>query len=296
MAGQWLSTVHLAAGNRGTAYRWSLLTHADDILGRHVQGGGGALDRLHTQFGMSAEALRALTQLAEQCRDDAEDKPDGWTRPSGFPEEVARRFAEANPAYAQQISSLEASDQFPLAQPYLVALLDEVERTQPNTKEQGDRLEELASYLFSLLPGCVPQRTTDDEDDAFESDVIVRNLYHAPNLLSDLFGRHILVECKNWERTVSVEPVGYFLFRMRITHARLGVIIAKRNITGDEKSERNARALIRRSYHEDGSICIVLDRNDIRSLIDKDVGFLALLLERAERLRFGKRRQSTSGR
>ncbi len=172
---------------------------------------------------------------------------------------------------------------------YFAALLDEVKREDGTSTERGDRLETAAYYLFSLLSGCLPQKTTIDRYNAFESDIIVRNVYRSSSVVSELFGRHVLVECKNWTKVVRVQPVGYFLFRMKMTHSQLGVIFSNRGITGGV-SRNNARSLIQRNYHEDGTNCIVLDMKDLQRLARGEIGFFWLLLEKVEEFRFGKPR------
>lgn len=296
IASHWLSEVELQAGNFGTAFRWSLLAHADDILSSHSEGGGGALDSLVAQFGVSRNAIDTLTKIATKCRDAAENS-EGWASSAGFPEEAVRQFSERNADYVQQISNLRQTAPFPLCRPYLQALLEKVNAAstdslgQPiSTTERGRRLQDLSTYLLGLLPGCISAPTYHDLDGAFETDIVVRNLYSTPNVWSDLFGRYILVECKNWKDRVSVQHVGYFLFRMRIAHAKLGVIFARNGITGTAQGSKNARALIRRSFHEDGSICVVLDQCHIQSMIDGDEDFWPLLLRESEALPFGRRK------
>jgi hypothetical protein len=287
MAAVLLSQTHLFVQQHGIAFRWALLTHADDILGSHPEGGGAGRDLLRAQFGIGQTALDSLTDLAHKYRGLADAQRDGWKSPVGFAEGVVQRFSMQNPAYAQQIAELTAPVEFPLSPAYFSALLDEVKRDDGSSTERGDRLETAAYYLFSLLSGCLPQKTTIDRYNAFESDIIVRNVYKSSSVVSELFGRHVLVECKNWTKRVRVQPVGYFLFRMKMTHSQLGVIFSRAGITGGV-GRNNARSLIQRNYHEDGTNCIVLDMKDLQRLARGEVGFFWLLLEKVEEFRFGK--------
>jgi hypothetical protein len=154
-------------------------------------------------------------------------------------------------------------------------------------RAKGTTLEDLAQYLFSLLPGCIPERNVRDTALAYESDIVVRNLYKENNSIVDMFGRYFLVECKNWDKRIDVEAVGYFLFRMRMLHSKFGVIFSRKGITGS-KSDEASRALIRRNYHEDGSICVVLDANDLNQLSKERTGFHWMLLHKMEEFRFGR--------
>jgi hypothetical protein len=212
--------------NHGYAFRWSLLTQADDILGAHAAKGGGGKERLRTLFGISERSIDKLTEIAESCLEEVKRIPDRWRSPAGFAEEAVRRFAMDDGVYAHQIAQLSSNDDFPISPAYFATLVKRVDEAN-SSDEKGKTLEELAFYLFSLLPGCVPQKNVEDVDLAFESDIVVRNLYRSTNFLSELFGRYFLVECKNWKQRVGVAEVGYFLFRMRITHAQFGVIFSK---------------------------------------------------------------------
>ena len=82
---------------------------------------------------------------------------------------------------------------------------------------------------------------------------------------------------------------------MRLTHAKFGVIFAKHGVTGDKTGNAGltaARELIRKAFHEDGNICVVLNRDDLDNLLDGKTTFWSLLLERVELIRFGKPRRS----
>jgi hypothetical protein len=285
-----LSQVFFAVGDLGVAFRWTLLTYAHDILSN--QPVGYAHQVLHATFGMNKYDIKALDEVGHECRRDIEGNRKDWGRLNGFPEEVLRRFAteKRSNSYASQIAHLTTQRDFPVSPGYLSTL---VEQLDSGTNDQkGRSLEDTAFYLMSLLPGCLPKRNVLDSDRAYETDLIVRNLQTNSNIISDLFGRHILVECKNYAKPVGVPDVGYFLFRMRLTHAIFGVIFAPKGITG--KQEAEARSLVRRAFHEDATVCIIIDRNDLQALAAGDMSLYWLLLEKYEEFRFGKPKQAKS--
>lgn len=287
----YLTGIYMAQGDKGAALRWALHTQADDMLGEHVEGGGAGKQWLLTILGMSKHALTEFNRIAAQnVRWIKEKANDDWSDVHGFAEDVVMRFALEKPEFANLLTLESAVQEFPISQGYFSSLLNRVGAPHPTTASKGDALEDLASYLFLLVPGWVPRRNLLDEYESFETDIVVRNLGRASNLTAELLGRHFLVECKNWGKSVGVRDVGYFLYRMRLTHARFGVLFAKTGITGDETNEKDARSLIRKAFHEDGSICAVLDESDLKSLSDGQLSFWPILLERIERVRFGKPR------
>lgn len=287
--GMYLARVYLALKDNGAALRWGLHTQADDVLGEHVAGGGAGRQMLHTILGMSTTAITELNRVVTQNLEDVRTKyRNDWSSRCAFPEDGVRKFALNWPEFSHLFSLSSSVREYPLCPAYFCSLMDAIDATALSGKEKGDRLEDLASYLFLLIPSLVPRRNLLEETQAHETDIVVRNLGASSNLVSDLLGRHFLVECKNWENPLGVSCVGYFLYRMHLTHSRCGVIFAKSGITGDGADERASRSLIRKAFHEDGSICIVFNREDLRNLADGSQSFWSIILERMERIPFGR--------
>lgn len=285
----YLAKAYLNLGDQGAAFRWALLTQADDLLGEHAQQGGAGRQMLLTMLGMRNKALEGLYEIAQQHLADLRNQHgDDWSFASGFAESVVTHFALNRPEYSHLFALPSNIHEYPLSEAYYETILESIDNPAPNTTEKGARLEGLASYLFLLLPGLVPRRNLVDDRLSFETDIVVRNLAVTGNLAADMLGRHFLVECKNWESSVRVNDVGYFLYRMRLTHANFGVIFAKKGITGNEIEEVAAYSLIRKAFHEDGNICVVIDKEDLSVIARNEQSFWSILLERIERVRFGK--------
>lgn len=281
-----LTGLYLRWGDTGAALRWALLTHADDMLGDPSFMGGGARSQLRTIFGVSRSDLEELDQVAMDCLSEVRQIHDNdWSQPAGFPEEVVRRFVLTEGRGAHLLAEAASFREFHLSPPYFRALLELVHSAE-SFRDKGESLEDFAFALFLLLPGCVPRRNVLDIDLAFESDIVVRNLDRSANLTAELLGRHFLVECKNWRKPIGVSEVGYFLYRMRLTHAQFGIIFSETGVSG-KGDERAARALIRRAFHEDGSVCIVVDSSDLTELVEGGRSFWWMILEGIENLRFG---------
>lgn len=283
-----LSDIYYSSGDKGAALRWALLAQAEDALVSHFD--GGAKHRLETILGMGQPELHAYNNIAsENMRALKNDGQEDWSESPAFAEDVLMRFALKFPEYSHLLAQNSRVVEFPLSQAYFSALVDRIDA--PTSAEKGHILEDIASYLFLLIPGWIPRRNILEETSAFETDMVVSNLILASNLRAELLGRDFLVECKNWKKSVGTNQVGYFLYRMRLTHTKFGIIFAKKNITGeknDNEDKRAAASLIRKAFHEDGNICIVIDYSDIKRLAGKETLFWSLLLERINRVRFGK--------
>ncbi len=248
---------------------------------------------LQSILGMSDQALADLAdvansnlnQIRSRCNDD-------WASRFAFAEDVLTKFSFQKPQFSTFLAATSKQSEFALNNAYLDSLLDWADGRTTN-KEKGNALEDIASYLFTLIPGLVPRRNLLEQTLAFETDIVVRNLSPNRTLVADMLGRCFLVECKNWNNRLGVQDVGYFLYRMRLTHATFGVIFAKNGVTGQTKQTEAAHSLIRKAFHEDGSLCVVVDRNDLSRVSTGRLSFWSMLLDRMEGLRFGTERGGT---
>lgn len=228
-----IAKTYLQLNDQGAAIHWALLTHAGDLLGEHSAGGGAGKQMLLAQLGIPPEALNDLNDLATENLAIVKAAAD-WSSPLGFEEDLVTKLSIKKPEYAQLLSIDTTVEEFPINKSYLKGLIDELDADGTST-EKGNTLEHLASYLFSLIPGLVPRRNLLAESSSFELDLVIRNLHKKGNIVTDILGRHFLAECKNWKDRVGVRDVGYFLYRIRLTHAHFGIIFAKNGITGGMK-------------------------------------------------------------
>src|SRR5581483_8793509 len=197
--GAHLADSFLARRDEAAALRWALLTQADDLLGRHCEGGGAGKDQLRVILGMSSSAVQELEDCAqENLRSIETPQVKDWSQPHGFPEDLVLRFVLKNREIASRIAQESSVNEFPLCPAYLKSLIGGLD-TGIATKK-GKWLEELACYLFLLIPGCIPIRNVVDARFGFESDVVVRNLNQSGHIVAEMLGRHFLAECKNWNK------------------------------------------------------------------------------------------------
>jgi len=269
-------------GEPGLACRWELHTHADEVLHGSISRRWGKL-WLYGAFGISKASFDRLRKIAEERRAalGTSATPD-WSAPDGFPEEAVRRFMFEDEQGKLAFSKALSRREFHLSRPYLQSLMYKAE----SGKDPGRRFEDVASYLCSLLPGCAPRRNLLDEERVSEYDLLVRNLLPEDSLTSQLFGRHFLVECKNWrKKSVGTAHVGYFLLRMAYTSTSFGVIFAHNGISGEGGA---AQALIRQARSRDGTCCVPITVADLKSLIRNRAEFGDLLVAKIDEVRFGR--------
>lgn len=303
-----LSAINLHIFNDlGAAIWWSLHTQADLAFDDRPNDVGRIM--LEMRLGVPKKAVDRLSEIAAKNRIGISD----WSGKEAFAEETVREFAVTCPEFSFVFGQSSMRIEFPICDVYYKVLLGEFLNAKSighNHDAKKKSLERLASYLFLLIPGCVPKSNQKDENQTYETDLVVRNLNPNSNLIADTFGRNFIVECKNTTATIGVRDVGYFLHRIYLMHASFGIMFAKNDISGKlnqgatktgkanneeekngeadkERDERAARQLIRRTYHENDVLCIVLTSDHLKQLGKGDKTFLSLLWELSEKFRFG---------
>ncbi len=245
---------------------------------------------LRNIIGMSGASLERFNEIAGNSRSEIESSSDqDWSVSTAFAEDVVVRFALETPQFNSVFSGKSLTDEYSLSPAYYEALLNETKcASDPNQK--GKSLEKLASYLFLLVPGWMPSRNVTAEKLTFETDIVVRNQNPSGGVTSEVFGRYFIAECKNWENPVGSRDVGYFLYKMHLTHASFGILFSGPGITGEQADERAAKDLIRRAFHEDSAVCIIISMKHLEQLLTKETTFRSLILQLSEDFRFGRAR------
>jgi len=196
--GYYLSKLYLSQGDNGAAIRWALLTQADDLLGGQSQVGWAGEQALVTNFGIASEELKLFNKIAENNLSIVEkNSSKGWSRPEAYAENILIKFALQAPESSHLFAQDSLLQEYPLSLPYYNSLLSLVDVDHASSKEKGEILEDLATYLFMLIPAWSPRRNLLDEFNTFETDIVVRNLKRTSDPTVEILGRHILVECKN---------------------------------------------------------------------------------------------------
>ncbi len=144
---------------------------------------------------------------------------------------------------------------------------------------KGVSYEVLVAYLFRSL-GKFDTRGRVAAIDT-EHDLILRDERADTRPL----GEYVLVECKNWEAHVGAPTVREFTQKVRSASCHSGVLVAKSGVTGKGDGAAATFAL-RTAYHRDGIVIIVLEDEDLQSLIDQELELSELLRSRYESVRF----------
>jgi Restriction endonuclease len=152
-----------------------------------------------------------------------------------------------------------------------------------SSEVKGKLFELLIAYLMRTLGPFDTRgrvRTLDGEDD-----LILRDTSARPSVLGD----YILVECKNWEARVGAPEIKKFAQNVRAASCHSGIVATKSGVTGGEREVTDARYTIRRHYHRDGIVLILLTAADLERLVTRRVSLPDLLVTKYEEIRFDER-------
>lgn len=151
--------------------------------------------------------------------------------------------------------------------PYDCSKIKEMFDTGENAQsiqEKGKILEDLACYLFQLIPGiAIVKRNAMNQYDTEEVDVSVWNDKSQDGLhfLNNLF----LVECKNWNKSVTSIEVNWFATKVEDRGLDFGILLAANGITKEENEIKRAQSILT-GYLRKHIQIIVLTKEDILGL------------------------------
>lgn len=151
--------------------------------------------------------------------------------------------------------------------PYDCSKIKEMFDTGENAQskqEKGKILEDLACYLFELIPGiAIVKRNAMNQYDTEEVDVSVWNDKSQDGLhfLNNLF----LVECKNWSKSVTSIEVNWFATKVEDRGLDFGILLATNGITKEENEIKRAQSILT-GYLRKHIQIIVLTKEDILDL------------------------------
>jgi len=135
-------------------------------------------------------------------------------------------------------------------------------------KKHGDKLENLACYIFENIPGFTLEarnlydRYSDKEIDlVFWNDQTRSGLYFLPPIIP--------IECKNWSDPIPGIELSWFAGKLQNKALRFGIIFARSGITGKESKGTDGYREIQNILH-DGCQMIVITGQDLENITDTD--------------------------
>ena len=139
----------------------------------------------------------------------------------------------------------------------------------PTADAKGDKLEELARYLFEKLAGpSFIAKNILGGNRAHELDVVFWNPSNRSEIgFLDLI---LIIECKNTATPVSSAAVGWFVRKLQDRGSTYGILIALSGITGEADGVSNAHSEILLALVRDKIRILAIAREEILSLSHTD--------------------------
>lgn len=145
---------------------------------------------------------------------------------------------------------------------------------------KGALLENLTAILFgeqvfTVLRNC---HTSSNELDALVTwSEKSRSLNF--NTSFPCFGDSFICECKNYNGPVNVTYVGKFYSLLRLSSAKLGIMVSWNGVTG-RTDWSDAQGLIKKIALKESLFIIVLDRNDLKRVCDNETNIFSLVADK----------------
>jgi hypothetical protein len=130
---------------------------------------------------------------------------------------------------------------------------------------RGKAFEELARYLFGLVPGIAV--THWNEKNTFATEEIDVACYNRqePNGLPSL-PPNFIVECKGWRDAVNSEQVAWFLMKIEHRGLDFGILVAAKGITGVAEHLTAANFIVSAVLAARKIRMVIVTRREIESL------------------------------
>jgi hypothetical protein len=240
-----------------------------------------ATNALRVLFNMPDGPLLSVVAAAFRIRDIGDFQ---WAYPEASIVEFLRRGEYQKPASRFDVD-------IPLNRFFAEYLFERLDAKVD--KNKGTTLEFLAAYLFATMPNVRLQSRVQVSKKGgtyeHEIDVLVTQSGVGSTYLIDALGRHFLVECKDWNRTVGTSELNHFVSKMRFHGCHCGVIVCKKGLSGDADAGSGllyARISQLRWFHQDGCVVIVVNEDIIKELIAGAYSFTEALTKGYHGARF----------
>jgi hypothetical protein len=144
----------------------------------------------------------------------------------------------------------------------------------------GKRLELLAKYLLSCMPGC--RTSGPGRSGTHQYDLVCSMEGPELDFRSEL-GRYFVCECKDWSSPADVRTMAVFCRVLDAVKSRFGILFSCENITGGGKG-RDAELEQLKIFQDRGTVIVVIDRIDL-DVLGRGASFISMLRRKYEKVR-----------
>ncbi len=263
----WMSDCHRHLGRPMMARRFIVLTLIEDAIaceGTVSPEQHGSYFRAAWVFGMPHNVITHYAK--EAYRLFQTDETSG-----AFPEWVLQQLDQE---WITGYPSPEEVDLYPVNRKYVMFLLGGL------GDGTGKRLELLAEYLMSIMPGCRVYRRKRSHSTDYD---VVCAMEGVQMDFRAEFGRYFVCECKDWQAPAGTTEFAKFCRVLDSVKAKFGILFSKHGISGRGSGDDAAREQLK-VFQDRGIIIVVIDESDL-SEIANGRSFISLLRSRYESVR-----------
>jgi hypothetical protein len=263
----WIADCYDGLNYPALAKRALMLTLCEDALngaGSVAAGGTGVYFRLVWHKGLPDVLLR---RYATAMFESSVSHP----RNAFYPEWV---LSEMDQEWMTEVPSLAEAMVYHANTRYVSSLLDGLD------DKTGKRLERLASYVLSCMPGCRTARRA--RTPSTDYDIVCSMQGLELDFRSEL-GRYFVCECKDWNEPADFATVAKFCRVLDSIKSRFGILFSSQGITGAGGTKAGEREQLK-VFQDRGMVLVVVDRSDLQKVAD-GANFIGLLRSKYERVR-----------
>jgi hypothetical protein len=221
--------------------------------------------------GLSDQQVKDYTRLSWECY--RKDQKAG-RYPEWLLQEVDHSKSEGVQEWMTECPTPSETTVYALNRHYVSWLLQKL------GKSRGLKLERLAHYLLSAIPGCrarMRMRTP-----STDYDVVGFLDGHFVDFRADL-GRYFICECKDWSRKTDFTAIAKFARVLESAKARSGIIFSKEGISGEGKGTDAERELLK-LFQDRGIAVLVVSLTDLQE-VAKGRNFIEILRSKYDAVR-----------
>ena len=260
----WIGDCFRALGFPVHAKRYHMLTLCEDALrgeGMVSAQETGIYFRLAWGRLPDAELQRYAKLFHQLGRESPEDKL--------FPEALLQRVDQR---WLTEFPSASEASSYWTNPPYIQNLLGK--------EKSGKKLELLAEYLMSCMPGC--RTTRRKRSPSTDYDVVCSMEGFEVDFRSEL-GRYFVCECKDWNKRADFSSMAKFCRVLESTKSKFGILFSRNGISGAGRAVDGAREQLK-VFQEHGMVIVVVDLDDLQAVASGS-NFIQVLRERYEAVR-----------
>ncbi len=144
----------------------------------------------------------------------------------------------------------------------------------------GKKLELLADYVLSCMPGCRTTRRV--QTPSTDLDVVCSMEGFDVDFRSEL-GRYFVCECKDWNTPADFTSFAKFCRVLDSVKSRFGILFSKHGISGEGKN-RDAGLEQIKIFQDRGMVIVVVNQSDLEQ-VGNGTNFISLLRAKYENVR-----------